>query len=78
MPFANHERLILSLSPEARKAMDEISSLYGGISDSDVIRYALGTELTILRERNKGTRILLKKRFGRFRELFWPFLSMSK
>lgn len=54
------DRLSLRLSPEARKALEEIASLRGGVSFAEVVRRALGTELYLIKEQKEGARILVE------------------
>jgi hypothetical protein len=53
-------RLSLRLSPEARRTLEEISALRGGVSYAEVVRRALGTELYLIREQREGSRILIE------------------
>jgi hypothetical protein len=55
------DRLTLRLSPEARKALEEISALRGGVSFAEVVRRALGTEQFLIKEQQEGSRILLER-----------------
>jgi hypothetical protein len=54
------DRLSLRLSPEARKTLEELSALRGGVSLAEVVRRALGTELFLVKEQNEGSRILIE------------------
>lgn len=56
----SRERLSLRLSPEARKTLEEISALRGGVSFAEVVRRALGTELYLIKEQKEGARILVE------------------
>lgn len=55
------DRLTLRLSPEARQALEEISSLRGGVSFGEVVRGALGTEQFLIKEQREGSRILIER-----------------
>jgi hypothetical protein len=54
------DRLSLRLSPEARKTLEELSALRGGVSLAEVVRRALGTELFLVKEQKEGSRILIE------------------
>src|SRR5207248_4053369 len=54
------DRLSLRLTPEARKTLEEISTLRGGVSFAEVVRRALGTELYLIKEQRDGGRILVE------------------
>lgn len=55
------DRLTLRLSPEARKALEEIAALRGGVSFAEVVRRALGTEQFLIKEQREGARILVER-----------------
>jgi hypothetical protein len=55
------DRLTLRLSPEARKALEEISAARGGVSFAEVVRRALGTEQFLISEQREGSRILVER-----------------
>ena len=63
------DRLTLRLSPEARKTLEDISTLRGGPSYAEVVRRALGTELFIIKEQREGARILLERPDKTVREI---------
>lgn len=54
------DRLSLRLSPEARKTLEEIAALRGGVPFGEVVRRALGTELFLIKEQREGSRILVE------------------
>jgi hypothetical protein len=54
------DRLSLRLSLEARKTLQEIVALRGGVSFAEVVRRALGTELYLIKEQKEGARILVE------------------
>lgn len=54
------DRLSLRLSPEARKTLEEIAALRGGVPFGEVVRRALGTELFLIKEDREGSRILVE------------------
>ena len=56
--------LSLNLSPEAKAALEEISRMLGGVSFAEVIGRALGVELFLLEERDRGSRIMIEKQSG--------------
>jgi hypothetical protein len=63
------DRLSLRLSPEARKTLEEISTLRGGASYAEVVRRALGTELFLIKEQREGARLLLERPDKTVREI---------
>ena len=54
------DRLSLRLTPEARKTLEDISHMRGGVPFAEVVRRALGTELFLLKEQEEGSRILVE------------------
>lgn len=52
--------LTLRLSPEARKALEEIVSARGGVTFAEVVRRSLGTELFLIKEQQEGSRFLVE------------------
>jgi len=65
----NGSRLNLRLSPQTRAAIQRISDKFGGISAADVVRRAIGTELFLIEEQEKGSRILVEDSKGVARQL---------
>jgi hypothetical protein len=55
------DRLSLRLSPEARRALEEIAALRGGVTFAEVVRRALGTEQFLIKEQQEGSRILVER-----------------
>ena len=63
-------RLSLRLSPPAVEAINRIIALSGGgITASEAVRRALGTELSRLERQANGEKLLVEKRTGEIREL---------
>ncbi|HEX5453584.1 MAG TPA: hypothetical protein VFX06_07310 [Stellaceae bacterium] len=62
-------RLTLRLSPEARKVLEDIAALRGGVSFAEVVRRALGTELFLIKARQEGARILIETPDHTIREI---------
>jgi hypothetical protein len=69
MPGSEGTKLTLRLSPEARETIEKLSQELGGITASEVIRRALGTELFFVEEKKKGSKILLEDDSQRQREI---------
>jgi len=63
------DRLSLRLSPEARKTLEEIAALRGGVTLAEVVRRALGTELFLIKEQQEGARILIENRDKTVRQI---------
>jgi hypothetical protein len=55
-------RITIRLTSQARTAVDRIAALLGGVSAADAIRRAIGTELYLLEEQERGARILIEHR----------------
>jgi Arc/MetJ-type ribon-helix-helix transcriptional regulator len=69
--LAEPSRFTVRLSPEAKKAVDEIVDLGGFSSAQEAIRRAIADERYLQRQRSEGWTVLLKK--GKeYRELVWP------
>lgn len=62
-------KLTLRLSPEARKAIERLSAEMGGVTASEVIRRALGTELFLKEAQKRGERVLLEDESNRQKEV---------
>ena len=62
-------KLTLRLSPEARKTIEKLSIEMGGVTASEVIRRALGTELFLKEAQKRGERVLLEDDANRLREV---------
>lgn len=63
-------RLSLRLSPQAVDAINRIIDLSGGgITASEVVRRAIGTELTLVERMSKGEKLLSEKPNGQIVEL---------
>lgn len=62
-------RLNLRLSPEAREAIQKIAAKFGGVSAAEVVRRAIGTELFLMEEKDKGSKILIEDKNGNVRQL---------
>lgn len=54
------KQLSLTLSPEARQTLEEISRRRGGVSYAEVVRRAIGTELYLIKEQQEGSRIFIE------------------
>jgi len=63
------QRLTLRLSPEARASIDEILELSGAQTVAEALRHAIGTELFLLKEKQKGSTLLLRDKEGVFKEI---------
>jgi len=57
-------KLTLRLSPSARAVIEELSKKNGGITASEVIRRALSTELFIMREQEKDSKVIIEGSSG--------------
>lgn len=68
-PEPESNRLNLRLSPEARDAIQKIAAKFGGISAAEVVRRAIGTELFLLEEKDRGSKILIEDNRGNVRQL---------
>lgn len=53
-------KLTLRISPDVKKIIDKMSSDMGGVSITEVIRRALGTEHFLLEEKKNGNKILVE------------------
>jgi Arc/MetJ-type ribon-helix-helix transcriptional regulator len=65
------ERITIRLSPEARDAVNEIMRLGKFRTIQEAVRRAIGDELFLQQEREKGWTVLLRKD-NEYRELVWP------
>ena len=65
------ERISIRLSPEARRAVEEIMKLGNFHTIQEAVRRAIADELFLQRERNSGWTVLLR-RDNEYRELVWP------
>ena len=61
-------RLTVRMTSDARKAVEKIAEMTGA-TIADVIRRAIGTELYLLEQKQRGARILIEDRDGKTREL---------
>ena len=52
-------KLTLRLTPEARRTIEKLSAEMGGVTASEVIRRALGTELFLKEAQRRGEKVLL-------------------
>jgi hypothetical protein len=62
-------KLTLRLSPDARRTIEKLSKEFGGVTASEVIRRALGTELFLQEAKNEGSKILLEDNSSRIKEV---------
>lgn len=65
------DRISLRLSPDARKALEEIVRLGNFGSIQDAARRAIGDELFLQQQMNQGWHVLLQKD-NKYREIVWP------
>ncbi len=74
-PKASDEsyRVTIRLSPEAKKALDQIVELGHMSSIQEAVRRAIGDELYFLKERREGWKVLLQKG-NKYREVVWTGL----
>jgi metal-responsive CopG/Arc/MetJ family transcriptional regulator len=70
-PQTTPEKLQVTFSYEAEKAVDEIMRLRACRSRQEAIRRALGTELAIQQYRRRGWAVLIRKGH-KYIELEWP------
>ena len=62
-------KLTLRLSPEARSALETIARKRGGVSFAEAVRRAIGTELFLINEQDKDSRILIEDKNKNIRQL---------
>jgi Arc/MetJ-type ribon-helix-helix transcriptional regulator len=66
-------RITIRLSPEAKKALEEIVELGHMASIQEAVRRAIGDELYFIKERRDGWKVLLQKG-NKYREVVWTSL----
>ena len=62
-------KLTLRLTPEARRTIEKLSAEMGGVTASEVIRRALGTELFLKEAQRRGEKVLLEDGSNRIKEV---------
>lgn len=62
-------KLTLRLSPEAREALETIARKRGGVSLAEAVRRAIGTELFLINEQERDSRILVEDKNKNIRQL---------